>query len=81
VQDAQGNYDSRAHLAEMIALLGPPSKKMLVMSDSMTQFEWSPVITDERVKIYKNNREYFGGPFFDDEGERAIIYNLHKYSR
>ncbi|KAF4221513.1 hypothetical protein CNMCM5878_008761 [Aspergillus fumigatiaffinis] len=42
---------------------------MLVMSDSMTQFEWSPAITDEKGKIYKNNREYFGGPFLDDEGK------------
>jgi hypothetical protein len=69
VRDEQGYYDSKAHLAEMIALLGPPPKKMLVMSDSMTQFEWSPAITDEKGKIYKNNREYFGGPFLDDEGK------------
>ncbi|GIK01903.1 hypothetical protein Aspvir_005944 [Aspergillus viridinutans] len=69
VQDAEGNYDPKAHLAEMIALLGPPPKKLLVMSDSMAQVEWSPAITDERGKIYKNNREYFGGPFFDDDGK------------
>ncbi|OKL58718.1 hypothetical protein UA08_06042 [Talaromyces atroroseus] len=69
VQDAEGNYDSKAHLAEMIALLGPPPKKLLVMSSSMSRIEWSPAITDERGKIFKNNREYFGGPFFDDEGK------------
>lgn len=68
VQDAEGNYVSKAHLAEMIALLGPPPKKLLVMSDSMAQVEWSPAITDERGKTYKNNRDYFGGPFFDGEG-------------
>ncbi|KKK22391.1 hypothetical protein ARAM_002221 [Aspergillus rambellii] len=69
VQDAQGNYDSKAHLAEMIALLGQPPKKLLVMSDSMAQVvEWSPAITDERGKIYSNNRDYFEGPFFDDKG-------------
>lgn len=68
VQDARGNYDSKAHLAEMIALLGPPPKKLLVMSDSTAQAEWSPAITDESGKIHKNNRDYFGGPFFDGEG-------------
>lgn len=68
VQDAGGNYVSKAHLAEMIALLGPPPKKLIVMSDSMAQVEWSPAITDERGKMYKNNRDYFGGPFFDGEG-------------
>lgn len=81
MQDTEGNYDSKAHLAEMITLLGLPPKKLLVMSDSMAQVEWSPAITDKRGKIYKNNRDYFGGPFFNDEGRRAIIYrffNLNK---
>lgn len=72
VHNAKGNYDPKAHLAEMIALLGPPPRKLLVMSDSMAQVEWSPPITDERGKIYKNNRDYFGGPFFDNEGKQAI---------
>ncbi|KAE8154409.1 kinase-like domain-containing protein [Aspergillus avenaceus] len=67
VQD-EGNYDSKAHLAEMIALLGPPPEKMLNMSKSMAQVEWSPAITDASGRVYKNNREYFGGPFFDDSG-------------
>ncbi|EED23482.1 hypothetical protein TSTA_069040 [Talaromyces stipitatus ATCC 10500] len=66
VQDAKGNYDSKLHIAEMIALLGSQLKKFLVMSDSMAEFEWSPPIKDKRVK-HKSNREYFGGPFFDDQ--------------
>ena len=81
MQDAEGNYDSKAHLAEMIALFGPPPKKLLVMSDSMAQVEWSPAITDERGKIYKNNRDYFGGPFFDNKGRRArryLVYSLYE---
>lgn len=61
----------------MIALLGPPPKKLLVMSNSMAQVEWSPAITDERGKIFKNNREYFGGPFFDDEGRLMLQHLLH----
>ncbi|RAH63465.1 kinase-like protein [Aspergillus piperis CBS 112811] len=74
VQDAEGTYLPEAHLAQMIALLGPPPKKLLVMSESMAQVdEWSPAITDERGKIFKNNREYFGGPFFDEEGN--FFYN------
>ncbi|GKZ35249.1 hypothetical protein AbraIFM66950_005843 [Aspergillus brasiliensis] len=72
-QDAKGTYLPKAHLAEMIALLGPPPEKLLVMSESMAQLEWSPAITDERGKVYKNNREYFGGPFFDEEGN--FLYN------
>jgi serine/threonine protein kinase len=81
VQDTEGNYDPKAHLAEMIALLGPPPKKLLVVSDSMAEVEWSPAITDERGKIFKNNRDYFGGPFFDDEGRRAITYRLFNLNK
>ncbi|PYH38424.1 kinase domain protein [Aspergillus neoniger CBS 115656] len=73
VQDAEGTYLPEAHLAQMIALLGPPPKKLLVMSESMAQVEWSPAITDGRGKIFKSNREYFDGPFFDEEGN--FIYN------
>ena len=68
VQDKGGNYLPKAHLAEMIALLGAPPEKLLVMSDSMAQVEWSPAITDERGKTYRNIREYFGGAFFNEEG-------------
>lgn len=74
MQDSEGNYNPQAHLAEMIALLGPPPKKLLVMSDSMAQIEWSPAITDERGKVFKNNREYFSGPFFDGQGKFAIAH-------
>lgn len=38
----------------------------------MAEIEWSPRITDERGKIYKDNRDYFRGPFFDDKGKYAI---------
>ncbi|PLN85265.1 protein kinase [Aspergillus taichungensis] len=37
VYDAEGRYDAKAHLAEMIALLGPPPKEMLSQSKSMIQ--------------------------------------------
>ncbi|GLA40985.1 hypothetical protein AnigIFM63309_008827 [Aspergillus niger] len=68
VQDTEGSYLPRSHLAQMIALLGSPPKKLLVMSESMAQVEWSPAIIDDRGNVYKNNKEYFGGPFFDKEG-------------
>ncbi|PYH66128.1 kinase-like protein [Aspergillus vadensis CBS 113365] len=55
VQDAEGTYLPEAHLAQMIALLGPPPKKLLVMSESMAQVEWSPAITDERGKFLYND--------------------------
>ncbi|EER39738.1 protein kinase [Histoplasma capsulatum H143] len=35
VYDAQGHYDAKAHLAEMIALLGPPHPELVARSHSM----------------------------------------------
>ena len=80
VQDAEGTYLPEAHLAEMIALLGLPPKKLLVMSESMAQVEWSPAIKDESGKILKNNREYFGGPFFDEEGIDTLSFFFFFFS-
>ena len=35
VNDAEGRYNAKAHLAEMTALFGPPPKDMLSRSNSM----------------------------------------------
>ncbi|RDW83600.1 putative serine/threonine-protein kinase [Aspergillus mulundensis] len=68
VQDAQGQYDAKSHLAEIVALLGPPPKELLKRSNFMSQHDWpSPLITEEG-NTYRNARECFGGPFFDAEG-------------
>ncbi|WEW61364.1 hypothetical protein PRK78_006854 [Emydomyces testavorans] len=69
VHDAQGRYDSKAHLAEMIALLGSPPKELLAKSNAMLQCEWPYRATNEEGKLCKNTQEYFGGPFFDQEGK------------
>lgn len=51
VQDAQGHYDAKAHLAEMIALLGPPPLELISRSHSMQDFKWPEPITREDGKI------------------------------
>ncbi|KAJ6019805.1 protein kinase [Penicillium canescens] len=68
-QDSNGNYDSKAHLAEMIALLGPPPPGFIEASHSTLLLKWP-----QKIKIYggelcENAMEMFGGPFFDDDGK------------
>ncbi|KAL4940228.1 hypothetical protein BDV06DRAFT_197124 [Aspergillus oleicola] len=68
-QDTHGRYDSKSHLAEMISLLGPPPKELLERSDSMSQQNWPQPVTNEMGELCNNAREFFGGPFFSEDGE------------
>lgn len=38
----QGNYHPEAHLAEMIALLGPPPKAMIERERDGMEWRWAP---------------------------------------
>ena len=73
VEDANGRYDPKSHLAEMIALLGPPPKEVIERADYMSQVEYASTISIEVGKPCKNAREVFGGPYFDEEGELFIL--------
>lgn len=68
VHDDRGHYDPKAHLAEMIALLGPPPPQLLAKSVAMEHYKWPHSIENEAGKLCRNSQEFFGGPFFD-EGE------------
>ncbi|KAJ5050011.1 hypothetical protein NUH16_008538 [Penicillium rubens] len=69
VQDANGRYDPKFHLAEMIALLGPPPKEVIERAEYMSQVGYPSPITIGAGKPCKNAREVFGGPYFDKEGK------------
>ncbi|KAJ5800387.1 uncharacterized protein N7518_002455 [Penicillium psychrosexuale] len=69
VEDANGRYDAKSHLAEMIALLGPPPKGVIERADHMSQVDYPTPIRIEAGKLSKNARELFGGPYFDEEGK------------
>ncbi|CBF89377.1 uncharacterized protein ANIA_10082 [Aspergillus nidulans FGSC A4] len=71
VHDSQGRYDPKTHLAEMIALLGPPPKELLAQSHAMADISWPNPIKNETGKLCRNGREYFNGPFFDENCKRT----------
>ncbi|KAL4907889.1 kinase-like domain-containing protein [Aspergillus multicolor] len=54
IYDRQGRYDAKLHIAEMIALLG---------------YIWPGPVRREDNKICETAEEYFGGPFFDKNGQ------------
>lgn len=73
VQDANGRYDPKSHLAEMIALLGPPPKEVIERAEYMSQVDYASPIRIGAGKPCKNAREVFGGPYFDKEGQSSIL--------
>ena len=72
VHDGQGQYDAKSHLAEMIALLGPPPEELLAKSDAIAEYKWPNSIQNETGKLCCNLRDFFDGPFFNEKGRSAL---------
>ncbi|KAK9320294.1 kinase-like domain-containing protein [Lipomyces orientalis] len=69
VHDTQGHYDAKAHLAEIIALLGPPPPMLVARSHLMLGYKWPEPVKKEDGKVCESAEQYFGGPFFDEDGK------------
>ncbi|KAG5205245.1 CMGC protein kinase [Trichophyton interdigitale] len=67
--DDQGNYLPEAHLAEMIALLGPPPMTMIQRERDGMEWKWAPAAQNAAGKMCNTASEWYGGPFFDENGE------------
>jgi len=62
-------YSGRAHVAEMIALLGKPPKQMLDREKLWKDIGWEHAFRNSTGKLCVTPQEYYEGPFFSDEGE------------
>ncbi|EEP78461.1 predicted protein [Uncinocarpus reesii 1704] len=69
VHDENSKYSAKAHIAEMIGLLGPPPQKIVTMSLERSQWSWGIEILNSEGKLCQNARDYFGGPFLNDNGK------------
>ena len=78
IKDEQGHYNVHAHLAQMIALLGPPPMALLKRERSFRKLTFAPEIQNPKGQLCSNAFQYFGGPFFDDDGK---IYTHWPYLR
>ncbi|GIK05193.1 hypothetical protein Aspvir_009296 [Aspergillus viridinutans] len=67
--DTQGKYNPAKHLAEMIALLGPPPKELILLEREGLRWNWAPAAQNAEGKMCTTASEWFGGPFFDENGE------------
>jgi serine/threonine protein kinase len=55
----------------MIALLGPPPKQLLARSDALAGVQWPNAVKNETGRLCSNGREYFDGPFFNENGRQC----------
>ncbi|ATY66998.1 kinase-like domain [Cordyceps militaris] len=73
LKDEQGHYNVQAHLAQMIALLGPPPKVLLERERKFRKLAFKPEMQNPQGQSCSNAFQYFGGPFFDDDGKQPIL--------
>ncbi|TPX24725.1 hypothetical protein DIZ76_010161 [Coccidioides immitis] len=69
VYDKQGHYDAKAHLAEMIALLGPPPPGLIARTYSTVGYKFPEPVRKDDGNVCENSGQYFGGPFFSKDGK------------
>ncbi|KOC09566.1 hypothetical protein AFLA70_762g000320 [Aspergillus flavus AF70] len=67
VYDEQGRYQAKAHLAEMIALPGPPPQELITRYRSLLKYQWPQPIATVDDNVYESSNQFFGGPFFDGD--------------
>lgn len=72
LKSQDGVYTARAHLAEMIALLGPPPRKLLEEEEYWSNIPWERSFPGPGGKWCDTAREYYGGPFFDSKGMSSL---------
>lgn len=68
-RSSKGDYDVRAHLGEMIALLGTPPKILIDRELYWSEVKWSRTFLNSEGRRCRTAREYYGGPFFESTGE------------
>ena len=76
IHDAQGRYDPKRHIAEMIALLGPPPPEILQRYQSMREYQWPEPVRREDGSACETAEEFFGGPFFDSNGMGSCLQRM-----
>ncbi|KAL4903206.1 hypothetical protein BDW74DRAFT_169111 [Aspergillus multicolor] len=69
IYNKDGTYNLRAHIAEIIGLLGPPPPETIAKYNSMAGTKWQEAGTrGSDSKRCESATDFFDGPFFDANG-------------
>ncbi|EFY85432.1 protein kinase domain-containing protein [Metarhizium acridum CQMa 102] len=63
-----GPYSPAQHVADMIALIGPPNPVLKRRERDMHHWRWSPAALNPRGQLSGTAAEFYGGPFFASDG-------------
>jgi hypothetical protein len=61
IHDQEGRYDARLHIAETIALLGPPPPEVIQRYQYMREYSWPKPVKREDGRVCETAEEYFVG--------------------
>ncbi|POR32176.1 Protein kinase domain-containing protein [Tolypocladium paradoxum] len=61
-------YSPAQHLADMISLIGDIPPSLIKRERDMRHWRWSPAAMNPNGRLSSSAAEYFGGPFFADDG-------------
>ncbi|CAH0043008.1 unnamed protein product [Clonostachys rhizophaga] len=64
-----GEYDAHVHLAQMVSLLGNPPEEVIQRERISRTHHLERPVMNLRGKESKTMNEFWGGPFFDDDGQ------------
>ncbi|OTA65860.1 putative serine/threonine-protein kinase [Hypoxylon sp. EC38] len=69
-------YSAVQHLADMIALIGDIPPSLVERERNMRHWRWSPEAVNPEGRLSSNALEFFGGPFFTDDGKSTLFCSL-----
>lgn len=70
-----GEYDAQVHLSQMISLLGPPPEVLVKRQPEYRNRRLQTPLVNTRGKTCWNMNEFWGGPFFDDNGRFFFFFS------
>ena len=68
IHNQEGRYDAKLHIAEMIALRGPPPLEVIQRYQYMREYSWPKPVGREDGRVCETAEEYLCGLFFDEKG-------------
>jgi hypothetical protein len=63
-----GEYDAHVHLGQMISILGDPPEILVQRERMCRKAKLGKVIINQKGKQCETMNEFWGGPFFDNDG-------------
>lgn len=75
-----GEYDAHVHLAQMVSVLGSPPEALILRERMCRKVKLGRVVMNQKGKECETMNEFWGGPFFDEDGACDVLSGLRDKS-